>query len=72
MQGLLLSLAISCFVLFGYCPLEACSFLKKSRGDADLGGIGEVGGGRDLGRVEGEETVARMYYMREESTFLKK
>ena len=38
-RRLLLCLTVSCFVLFGCCLLEACSFLKRKRrwGEVDLG-----------------------------------
>jgi hypothetical protein len=38
----------SCFVVFGCCLLEACSFLKENRSSIDMGEIF----GKELGRVE--------------------
>lgn len=53
---------LSCFVMFGCYLLEACSFLKRSQGGADLrrrGGLWALGG------VEGGETMVGNYCMRE-------
>ena len=57
------------FVIFGCYLLEACSFLMRDRKGVDLEGRR---GGEDLGRVEGEETIIRIYYMRKESIFNKR
>lgn len=53
-----------CFVIFGCCLLEACSFLKGNGGGVSVGWGKEVQ--EDLGGVRGK-TVVRMCCMREES-----
>lgn len=57
---------VSCFAVFSCCLLEACSFFKGNNRDVDLEESGEVGG---LGRLDGVETVVRLYSMREEFIF---
>ena len=52
---------LSFFVMFYYYPLEACFFEVRYRK-----GMGEdgLGGGEELGGVEGGETVIRIYYVK--------
>lgn len=47
--------------MFYYYPLEACFFEVRYRK-----GMGEdgLGGGEELGAVEGGETVIRIYYVK--------
>lgn len=58
---------VFCFVLFDCCLLQTCFFLKGNRGVGDLG---ENVGGKQ-GGAQGQETVDKIYYMREESVFNK-
>jgi hypothetical protein len=54
--------------MFGYCYLEAYTFLKRKYGKSDLGKkVSSV----ELGVMEGGETVLRMRCMTEKSTFNK-
>lgn len=69
MGAFLPCLAEFCFVLFDCSPLEANSFLKRKW---RKGGSREGGVGRELGGVEGSETVARIHCMRKECIFNKK
>jgi hypothetical protein len=55
---------MSCFIVLGCCLLEACSFLKENGGRLGLGK-------RGVGVVEGEETVVRMYCMKNLFSILK-
>lgn len=57
---------VSCFVVFSCCLLEVCSFFKGNGRDVELEERGEVGG---LGRLDGVETVVRLYSMKEEFIF---
>ena len=52
--------------MFGCYLLEACSFLMRDRKGVDLDGRD---GGEELGGVEGEETVIRIYYVRKNIFF---
>lgn len=61
-KGISPCLIPSCFVLFGDCFLDICSFLERKW---------RRGGGRDecegqIGVVDREETVAGLYCMRKE------
>ena len=49
--------------MFSWDPWEVDSFLKENGGGVDPGKV-ELEG--ELGRVEGEEAVAGMYYIKEE------
>lgn len=57
---------MSCFVVCGCCPLEACSSLMGDGGDVDLGKRGNGGG---MGGVEGRDSVVGMYCMIEKIMF---
>ena len=46
------------FVIFGCYLLEACSFLMRHKKEMDLDGRG---GGEEIGKVEGGETIIRIY-----------
>lgn len=63
MGGFMLSLIASCCGRFGWYFWDTCTFFKENGGGVDLG-KGEWEG--ELGRVEGEEAVAGMYYIKEE------
>lgn len=54
--------------MFGYLFLKALSFLKGKERKVDLGNR-EVG--KELGRAERVEIVAKMYCLREKSVFHK-
>lgn len=54
------------FVMFGSYILEACSFLMKGRKGVNLEGRGVWEG---LDRIEGGETIIKIYYMRKEIVF---
>lgn len=56
-------------LLLYYYTLEAFCFLMRDRNEVVLDGRGS---GEALERVEGEETVIRIYYMRETSIFNKR
>lgn len=56
-EGFLPCFIVSCFVLFGCCVLEACSFLKEKRRGLDL----KKRCGEGLGSFEWGKTVVRMY-----------
>ena len=56
---------MSCFVLFGCCPLKACSFLKGNRRGVDLGEGRERGAGMGGGKRNGGQNVLyenRIYF----------
>ena len=55
--------------MFGCYLLEACCFLMRHRKGMDPEG---KGGEEEVEGVEGEETVIRIYCMREEFVFNKK
>ena len=60
MCGLLTCLFIVYFVALGCCLLETYFILKRDGGEEE---------GKQLGGVEGGETVVRVYCMKEESIF---
>ena len=59
-------LIVSCFVVFGCCLLEACSFLEGNQCGVEVDlRVNRV----ELGEVGGGETVVEMYCIREEYIF---
>lgn len=53
-------LIVFCFVVFGCCLLESCSY-----SEGIVGPVEGAGGG--LGRVEGRQSVVRVYCVAEDS-----
>ena len=62
-------LFFSCYILYYYYPLEACSFLMRRKKGS---GSGWEGSGEELGGVEGGETIIGIYCMKKESIFNKR
>lgn len=61
---LLTCLTVTCFVLFGYCLLDSCSFVGNG-GGVDLA----EKGGRGARRNEGRENCSGYNCVKEESNF---
>jgi hypothetical protein len=55
--------------MFYYYSLDACLFSNEREKQVDLGG---TGGQEELGRVEGRETIVRIYYVRGKKSIFNK